>query len=259
MFYLPVCQLVYGYKMYGHIILGCLFVPFPWALQMLEEMLNPGVQGQSLKQEATEAPVNNHINLYRITKCRSAFGSYMDCSKTLLQISLVQIKPKMLEHTCQLCRKFQIFHSRLSPPLYLSLSSPLTPYPRITLPQSEGDMAINPIPKSRDGFCPAVLLYDYIFKPQGVAIETGLLQTERRYGPCYLVSEGAAGGLTHISVLTDCTWNLEHEGFLMASMQCRLDVPGEQMSASGHWVSYPYGGITVRQALHCFSEILQQD
>ena len=74
----------------------------------------------------------------------------MDCSETLLQVSFVQFKPKMLEHTCQLSRKFQIFHPGPPLPLYLSLSSPLTLYPRITLPQSEGDMDINPIPKSRD-------------------------------------------------------------------------------------------------------------
>lgn len=82
------------------------------------------------------------------------------------------------------------------------------------------------------------MLYDCIFEPPGVAMETGL-QTERCYGLCYMVRRGKANPvsqwpaqplvclawcsrccwcLAHIAVLTDCTWNLEHEGFLMASI-----------------------------------------
>ena len=73
--------------------------------------------------------------------------------------------------------------------LYLFLSS-LTPFPRITLPQSEGGMGVNSTPKTRDGFCLTILLYDCIFVPQGVAIETCLPQTERYYGPYYMVLQG---------------------------------------------------------------------
>lgn len=65
--------------------------------------------------------------------------------------------------------------------LHLSLSPPLTSYPRIILSQGELDMDTNLTPKPRDGFCPAILPHDCIFVPQGVAVGAGLPQNERCY------------------------------------------------------------------------------
>lgn len=72
------------------------------------------------------------------------------------QVSFVQIKPKMLAPSCQISRKFQVFPLGLHPPPSTSHYFFPTPCPRSTLPRREGNVGINPTPKPRDGFCPAL-------------------------------------------------------------------------------------------------------